>query len=582
MILQALVHHYDVLLKKGKLEKPGWLSCNVSWALELNSEGCPIRLVNIENPVVRGKKTVYIPQKMNLPEPVKRSSGVAANALGDNASYVFGLDTKGKAERSVQCFEAMRELHEQLLGNVDHPAAKAVIRYFQTWNPRSAADHSLIRNEIEALGKGGGIVFLYEGRYVQDIPELKEAWDESYQQDEQLPIRQCLVTGQTGPIAMLHPSIKGVAGAQAMGASLISFNCSAFESYGCESDQGLNAPVGKQAAFAYGAALNYLISNRTDGERHSNMIRLSDMSIIFWSENAENSNEDLFAAFMESRETTDEDLYGILQRLLNGQNVNWNGEELDADSHFYVLGLSPNAARLSVRFFLCDTFGKLMQNIATHQQRLEMVKPAYEKRSTLSLWGLLNETVNQNSKDKTPSPQVSGELMRAVLNNTPYPMSLYEQIQMRIRAEKNINWGKASVIKAYFMKNLPNIIPKEVVTMILNEETSYRPYVLGRLFAVLEGLQQAANGDTNTTIRDRYFNSACATPAIVFPTLIRLAQAHLKKLSIGSGVYYNKLITDLLGKIDTEYPKRLNLYDQGVFQLGYYHQTQKRFTKEDK
>ena len=118
--------------------------------------------------------------------------------------------------------------------------------------------------------------------------------------------------------------------------------------------------------------------------------------------------------------------------------------------------------------------------------------------------------------------------------------------------------------------------------MILNEETNYQPYVLGRLFAVLEGLQQAANGDTNTTIRDRYFNSACATPAIVFPTLIRLSQAHLKKASTGTGVYYNKQITDLLGKMNSEYPKRLNLNDQGVFQLGYYHQTQKRYTKEDK
>ena len=582
MILQALVHHYDVLLENGKLEKPGWLSCNVSWALELNSDGCPIRLVNIENPEVRGKKTVYIPQKMNLPEPVKRSSGVAANALSDNATYVFGLDSKGKPERSIQCFKAMQALHEQLLGNIDHPAAKAIIRYFQTWKPEEAASNPLIVNDVESLNKGGGIVFLYDGRYAQNIPELKEAWDAAYEQNDDLPVRQCLVTGQTGPIALLHPSIKGVFGAQAMGASLISFNCTSFESYGHESDQGLNAPVGKQAAFAYGAALNYLISNRVDGERHSNMIRLSDMSIVFWSENAENSNEDLFAAFMESRETTNEDLYGILQRLLNGQNVSWNGEELNGDSHFYVLGLSPNAARLSVRFFLCDTFGKLMENIAAHQQRLEVVKPSYEKRSSLSLWGLLNETVNQNSKDKIPSPQVSGELMRAVLNNTPYPMSLYEQIQMRIRAEKSISWGKASAIKAYFIKNMSDTVPKEVATMILNEETNYQPYVLGRLFAVLEGLQQAANGDTNTTIRDRYFNSACATPAIVFPTLIRLSQAHLKKASTGTGVYYSKQITDLLGKMNSEYPKRLNLNDQGVFQLGYYHQTQKRFTKEEK
>ena len=582
MILQALAHHYDVLLEKGKLEKPGWLSCYVSWALELNSDGSPIRLINIENPVVRDKKTVYIPQKMNLPEPAKRGSGVAANALCDNAMYVFGLDFKGNPERSILCFESMRHRHESILGNVDHPAARAIIRYFRMWKPDEAASSLLIVNALESLHKGGGIVFLYDGRFAQDIPEIKKAWDIFYEQNYDLPERQCLVTGETGPVALLHPSIKGVVGAQITGASIVSFNCTAFESYGHERDQGLNAPVGKQAAFAYGAALNYLISNRIDGERHSNMIRLGDMSIVFWSENAENSNEDLFTAFMESRKTTDGDLYGILQRFLNGQNVKWNGKELTADSRFYVLGLSPNGARLSVRFFLCDTFGKLMVNIAAHQDRLDMVKPLYEKRSSLSLWDILNETVNQNYKEKSPTPQVSGELIRSVLNDLPYPVSLYEQIQMRIRAEKNISWGRASIIKAYFIKNMSHAVPREVAVRILNEDTNYQPYVLGRLFAVLEGLQQAANGNANTMIRNRYFTSACATPTIAFPILLRSSQAHLRKIPTGIGGYYDKQITELLDKMDKGYPKRLNLFDQGAFQLGYYHQTQKRYTREDK
>ena len=117
--------------------------------------------------------------------------------------------------------------------------------------------------------------------------------------------------------------------------------------------------------------------------------------------------------------------------------------------------------------------------------------------------------------------------------------------------------------------------------MELNQDTTYQPYLLGRLFAVLEGLQQAANPGINTTIRDRYFNSACATPAVVFPQLLKLAQAHLKKLGGGLEVNYNKQISDILAKFDRDYPASLNLYDQGIFQLGYYHQTQARFTKKE-
>lgn len=582
MILQALAHHYEVLLEKGELQKPGWLAANVSWALELDADGVPTRLVDIQNPTTRGKKTVYLPQRMKLPEGVKRTVGVAANFLCDNVSYVFGVDAKGKPERSRQCFEASRALYETILAGCDHPAAGAILKYFAKWQPENAANTSPVAENFEALCLGGGIVFLFDGQYAHEVPEIQRAWDDYYQMNDDLPRRQCLVTGQVGPIAVLHPAIKGVAGAQATGASLVSFNAPAFESYGCEGAQGLNAPVGKETAFAYGAALNYLISNRVDGDRKSNMIRLSDMSIVFWAENAERGCEDLFDNLIEGQEVENEDIRGVMKKLLNGENSTWKGEAIAPDTHFYILGLASNAARLSVRFFMCDTFGSIIGHVAAHQERLEMIKPAYIKQNTLSMWALLNETVNQNARDKTPSPQVSGELMRAVLNDTAYPASMYEQIEMRIRAEKNVTWGKASFIKAYFLKNLSNQLSKEVMTMKLNDETTYQPYVLGRLFSVLEGLQQAANGDTNTTIRDRYFNSACATPAVVFPTLIRLAQAHLKKVSDGTEIYYSKQITELLGRLDEEYPKRLSLNDQGVFQLGYYHQTQKRFTKEEK
>ena len=590
MILQALVRYYDALVSKGEMEKPGWLKEKVSWLLEVDEAGAPIRVAPLEVSVQKGNKLVTEPQLMLLPARVKRSSGVASNYLSDNSTYILGFNAKDKPERRAQCFDACKSMHLQLLEGLTHPAAQAVCAFFKGWKPENAQEHPVLKEFLEEIAKGGNIVFYYNGEFVHEIPCVKSSWDQYYEKDDTLPLRRCLVTGEKAPIAVLHPSIKGVIGAQSSGASLVSFNAPAydsyapaFEKYGLKMAQGMNAPVSKQAAFAYGAALNYLLSKTKTGGYKSNLIRLDDMSVVFWAEGGAEQYPDMFRFFMngDKEDNPENNVRDVLARLANGQSASWQGQTLDPGNRFYILGISPNAARLSVRFFLQDTFGFIMGNVAAHQKRLQIVKPSYKTFDSLPMWILLRETANQKSKDKKAPPVLAGELMRAVLNNTPYPAALYEQIEMRIRAEKEITWEKASIIKAYFIKNLSAQLPKEVMEMNLNEETNYQPYVLGRLFSVLEGLQNAANGDTNTTIRDRYFNSACATPAIVFPTLVRLAQAHLKKLTAPNKVYYNKQLTDLIGRMNSGYPKHLSLNDQGVFQIGYYHQTQKRFTKEE-
>lgn len=587
MILNALARHYDVLVAQEELEKPGWSHVKVSWGLELNEDGELVQLIPLELEAQRGKKKAFVPQEMNLPTQVKRSSGVAPNFLCDNSSYMLGIDDKGKPDRSRKCFEACRALHQRILGAVDHPLARAIFAFFERWKPEDAAENAELKADMEGILKGGNLVFLMGNDYAHEVPEIQQAWDRCYQEDEDAPMGRCLVTGEVAPIAILHPNIKGVAGAQSSGASLVSFNAPAFESYGRESAQGLNAPVSKRVAFAYGEALNYLISHRGPDGWPTNMIRISDMSIVFWAEDGQAAYADSFSCIFQDDGTAvrDDDVRDVMKRLTDGQTVCWKGSELKPDNHFYILGISPNAARLSIRFFVQDTFQNLMRNIARHQDRLEMVRPAYEKRKSLSVWGLLNETVNQSAREKSPSQQLSGELVRAVLNDLPYPASLLEQVEMRIRAEQRVTWGRASIIKAVLLKNVIKDTEghplEEVAKMVLNEDTTYQPYVLGRLFSVLEGLQQAANPNINATIRDRYFNSACATPAVAFPTLIRLAQAHLKKLTVGNRIYFDKQITELESRMQNEYPRRLNLYDQGIFQIGYYHQTQKRFTKEE-
>lgn len=574
MILQALTRYYEALAAQGEIAVPGWVPVRVSWALELNEAGELLALQPLEVPVERGKKTVLMPREMTLPMPEKRTVGVAANFLCDNCVYMLGIDTKGKPERALKCFEACRDRHRELLSGVDHPAARAVTRFFASWKPEEAARHPALAGVLDNLMKGGNLVFLVNDAFAQDVPEIRAAWDAARQPAEDAVIRTCLVTGQRAPIARLHPSIKKVWDAQPTGASLVSFNVPSFESYGCEGAQGLNAPVSEHAAFAYTAALNYL----TAAENHR--LHLGDMTVVYWSENGLDVYADAMTAALGDG-IDDRDLHATMLAVAQGRSVLWHNLPVEPEVPFCILGLAPNASRLSVRFFLTGSFGDFARHLVAHHERMRIVRPAYEKWETLPVWAMLRETVNPNAKDKKPLPPMAGDVTRAILTDARYPETLMRQVQLRIRAEHDVSWGKAAILKAYLLKNTDNEAYREVLQVELNEQATYQPYLLGRMFAVLEWLQQAANPGINTTIKDKYFNAACATPATVFPTLIRLAQAHLRKLDGGIRVYHEKRLTELAGAMTRSYPARLSLEDQGIFQLGYYHQRQKDFTKKE-
>ena len=239
---------------------------------------------------------------------------------------------------------------------------------------------------------------------------------------------------------------------------------------------------------------------------------------------------------------------------------------------------------MSVRFFPHDSLKQFAAQIRAHEAALEIVRPAYEPHARLSLWELARETARQGSDGKygDPPPQLPGDLLRAVLTGGRYPATLLNGVTLRIRAEHKITHGKAAILKAYYTRNVSPLVPKEVLTVELNEQSCYQPYVLGRLFAVLEAVQDAANPGVNTTIKDKYFNSACAAPSVVFPTLINLAQKHLQKLGQGSKFFYSRQLTELMGKMTQPYPAHMTLPEQGAFEIGYYHQTQKRYEKKDK
>ena len=570
MILQALTRYYETLADQGKIARPGWAKSRISYALCLNTDGEFIQVIPLLEET-GGKKPQ--PRQFDLPAPVKRTVGIDSNFLWDNSSYLLGVDAKSKPDRSRQCFIACRERHNAVLDGVNSTAAAAILRFFDTWNPSNARTHPALQNDFEGMTAGGNLMFRIDGAFPHEDEAIRHAWQAYYDKAEG-DTQQCLVTGHEDQIAVVHPSIKGVDGAQSSGAAIVSFNAPAFCSYGQE--QSFNAPVGRYAAFAYTAALNHLLADR------ENVQKIGDTTVVCWAENAEPQYQAFtFAAlFGQKQDRLDEnDLRETVRRLANGMRV--PEQNLDPDRTFYILGLAPNAARLSVRFFFRDSFGHLMKNVNEHHERMEIVRPSYDKYATIPLWAMLRETVNQNSRDKSPSPIMAGAVARAIFTGGLYPAMLLEQTMMRIRAERDINRGKAAIIKAYYLRNSNPDCPKEVLTVALNEASTNPAYTLGRLFSVYEAVQSDANPGINSTIKDKYFNSAASTPATIFPLLDNLCQKHLRKLSTGRRIWYEKQIMTLTTVLGDEYPTRMNLPQQGSFNLGYYHQTQKRYEKKE-
>ena len=469
MILQALVRHYEDLNRKEKAAPPGWNPVKVSYALDLDEQGQLLRAVSIQENVLKGRKTVLAPQIKKLPAPVKRTVGIAANFLCDNAVYILGIDAKGNQTRAKECFTACKALHEQLLANVGSAPAQALLRFFQHWDPDKAETHPALLNDISSIMAGANLVFRFQGAFIHEDPAVRQAWQTHYDADGDGPTMVCLVTGQETSVEAIHPAIKGVQGAQSSGAALVSFNAPAFCSYGKE--QNLNAPTSRYAAFAYTSALNHLLADR------EYLYRIGDTTVVCWAEGGEPAFQDAFGAFTFGAQCSysETELRDMVGQLLRGRSVRYDETLLDPERPFYILGLAPNAARLSVRFFLRNSFGVFLRNVQEHYERLDIVKPVFDKFDTLPLWRLLWETVDQNSRDKSSSPNMTGAVLRSILMNEPYPATLLYGALLRIRAEQDITRGRAAIIKAYYLKRPQRGISKEVLTVSLNPDSTNIP-----------------------------------------------------------------------------------------------------------
>lgn len=571
MILQALTGYYEALCAKGLIASPGWDKIKVAYGLEIQEDGTLVGVIPLKVPSADGKKMLL--REMELPARVKRSVNVSPNFLCDTATYLLGIGDTNKPERVHDCFAAAKAHHLQALAQTKSEFSNAICRYFSNWQAQSARENPILLPYIEELESGVNLVFFYKNQFPQEDAQIRAAWQAQYDGEEEGETMRCLVTGKKAVPAATHPAIKGVNGAQPAGAALVSFNAPAYCSYGRE--QNLNAPVSKSAAFAYTTVLNRLLADK------SHVKRIGDMSVVYWAEEPQAEYQDLFASMLdgENQDISNRDLNQAMRALAEGNPIDWEGVSLKPNNRFFVLGLSPNAARLSVRFFIADRLGGIAKNVKTHYERINIVSDNRNRFTDIPLWALLRETVNENARDKSASPQMAGDTLRAIITGGNYPATLYQQCQLRIHADRTVTRGRAAIIKAYLLKNTSNLNDREALTVELNESTVYQPYVLGRLFAVLEEVQEKASGVT--TIKDKYFNSACATPAVVFPMILKLGEIHRRKLdNPGQRIEYAKQVGGLTCRITTSYPMHHNLYDQGIFQLGYYHQTQKRYQKK--
>ena len=588
MILQELVKYYEALAERGEIALDGWSKEKVSYSLELDREGKPLKILSLGVEEENGKgKTVRKPKLMEVPERVSRTSGVSANFLCDNAKYMLGISGDASDRKSQECFTATKEKLMDILQGCDGPAASALKKFFQSWDPSRAEELSELKDKEyrDEITKAGNLVFSIEGEYAQEIPELKQAWESWRKKKENGGERgRCLVTGELSEIAKTHTSIKGIKNAQSSGAALVSFNAPAFSSYGKE--QSFNAPVGRRAMFAYTTALQFLLSQKEQ------KVQLGDLCLLFWAESGEEEYGEIFSSCMGGREDNQEIVRNVLRNIAGKQGVDYKGVHLDPEQNFCILGLSGNAGRLAVRLFLKNSFGDILRNFQRFYEELEIAGPKWEDEQP-ALWKLLGETVNQNSRDKSIPPALGSGCLQAILMHGKFPASLYHGILIQIRAdqgENKINGRRVALIKAILLRNYGELyLGKGEDFVALNENCRDRAYILGREFAVLEKIQEAANPGINATIRDRYFNSACGTPAMVFPLLFRLKESHLRKIRNGNpgmAVFYERILTELQGMLEVSgsvgaFPSRLSLNEQGMFILGYYHQRQKFYEKKE-
>lgn len=580
-VLQALDRYYDRMTARGQAELPGWSRRKISYALVLSPAGEPVQVLDLRE--ASGKKQV--PRLLPVPAGETRAAGILPRLFYDKTAYVLGR-TAGKDHRTAAEHEAFKRVHLKLLANHADEGLAALRAFLETWQPQRFDVPPFTPDMLDA-----NFVFRLDGdmAWLHDRPAARQIIAAATGGDRSGSL--CLVSGVTAPATRLHPSIRGVEGAQPTGALLVSFNLDAFTSYG--KSQGDNAPTSEAAAFRYGEALNRMLDR---GSPNRIARPIGDATTVFWADTSATVNEDAataaeqsFASWFDPQPAAEPSpdgdgaeaakLRDALQRVAEGRPEAAD-PRLRPGTRFHILGLAPNSARLSVRTWVQDDFAVIAGRLQDHHDDLR-VEPLPWRAKPPSIARLLVKTTALQEKFDNIPPLLAGEVMRAVLTGGRYPRTLLTAAVMRLRAGDDPATGwHAAAIRAVLARDHRLTLSKEPAPMSLHRDNPDPAYQLGRLFAALEVGQRMALQGIKATIRDRYFGAASATPASIFPVLIRGAQNHLGKLrKDGKGGWIEREIEEISDHIGTEYPRSLRLEAQGRFFLGYYHQRRAQSTK---
>lgn len=564
-LLASLVRAYDRLP-----DAPfGFSSEKIGFCVVLNPDGSVAEVIDL-----RDSDKKRSPRMLLVPQAKKRTVGIDPNFLWDKTAYALGV-TAGEGKRTAEEHAKFREKHAEWFAGTEDPGLLALLRFLEGWTPEAFAS-PLWPEDLRDQNLVFALAGEYRDRFLHDRPAAEELWRRIGAEGASDP-QICLVTGESGPVARLHPSLKGVWGAQSSGASLVSFNLDAFTSYGHE--QGDNAPVSEAAAFAYTTTLNRFLSDK------AHRLQIGDASTVFWADAGEPADaaeaEFMFAGYFDpvgEDKAATAIVADKLGQIREGRRLADVEPRLEG-VRFHVLGLAPNAARLSVRFYWENDFGTLTANYQKFLSDTRLEPPPRD--GWPPLWRYLRDIAVLGKSENVP-PNLAGEWMRAILTGAPYPLTLMTAALIRLRADGDANALRAAMLKSVLIRNFK----KEAPVALDPDFKESKGYLLGRLFAAYEQVQRAALGNNvNATIKDKFYGAASASPQKVFATLNAGAQNHftkLRKTNPGWAFNLDELIRSIMDQMspgDDPIPAFLNAPEQGMFGLGYYHQRSDFFRK---
>lgn len=585
MILQALTDYYNrkAAVPDSNIAPPGWEWKEIPFLVVINDNGEFVRIEDTRTFIEKKQKT----KTFLVPHTLGRTSTqIVPNLLWDNLEYALGIarkDTPDKEKKEKEKEEKKKahveKQHKSFLEKLTHyadiPAIATLIKCLQTtdWNTCLQKIDEKIKTE---LNTNPFITFKLQNSNVPicQNPEFVKRFNQATQSLTST-LQRCLISGEMDNIEILHPAIKGVQGTNSTGGKIVSFNFPAVESFGKE--QGCNAAIGKRVAFAYTTALNALL-----GKESQQKMSIGDATIVWWAgKENEQLEQDLLDFFVDPPKDNPDRNSRAIERLYRSVNTGAFATDSDA-TRFYILGLAPNAGRISIRFWKIGTVAELSSHFRQYFNDLEIIRKPNERKH-LSLWLLLKSTAALG-ESKNIAPNLAGEIMRSILTGTPFPITLLQAVIRRNVVERKVTYARAKLIKGCLNRKLKHNNPnneKELLVSLDLENTNIG-YLLGRLFAVLEKIQSDAHPGINATIRDKFYATASAAPVAVFANLMRLKNHHLAKLCDGSRVMYERKIREIMEKLPTQFPAHLSLDDQGRFAIGYYHQNNDLWTSKKK